>query len=177
MRYIKQILTALLIGKLCKINPLVDLRPCALYFPRLCLGKYSSPRSSSHLGELFCTISLMSSQYLYNTTSCDIKYYAYIPNIWREGKKFLYKMDISLVLRDIVVFYWYCPCLLWLCDWPWRLLVLVFTDSAQNYWYKLYQIENLGFKVVSDNDLEILLGQWWWCEHQCIGHIRCHSQF
>ena len=110
----------------------------------------------------------MSSQYLYNTTSCDIKYYAYIPNIWREGKKFLYKMDISLVLRDIVVFYWCCPCLLWLCDWPWRLLVLVFTDSDQNYWYKLYQIENLGFKVVSDNDLEILLGQWWWCEHQCI---------
>ena len=40
---------------------------------------------------------------------------------------------------------------------PWRLLVLVFTDSDQNFRYKLYQIENLGFKLVGDGDLEILL--------------------
>ena len=39
---------------------------------------------------------------LVNTISHDIKYYAYISNIWREGKKLLYKMDVSLVLRDIV---------------------------------------------------------------------------
>ena len=40
---------------------------------------------------------------------------------------------------------------------PWRLLVLVFTDSNQNFWYILYQIQNLGSKLVSDGDLEILL--------------------
>ena len=35
--------------------------------------------------------------------------------------------------------------------------MLVLTDSDQNFWYKLYQIENLGFKLISDGDLEILL--------------------
>ena len=35
--------------------------------------------------------------------------------------------------------------------------MLVFTDSDQNCLYKLYQIENVGFKFVSDGDLEILL--------------------
>ena len=40
---------------------------------------------------------------------------------------------------------------------PWRLLVLVFTDSDQNFGYKLYQIENFGLKLVSDGNLEILL--------------------
>ena len=35
--------------------------------------------------------------------------------------------------------------------------MFVFTDSGQNFWYKLYQIENLGFKLVSDGDSEILL--------------------
>ena len=60
---------------------------------------------------------------LVNTTSRDIKYYAYIPNIWREGKKVLYKMDISLILRDIVDILPISPMptLMWL---PWRLLVL-----------------------------------------------------
>ena len=37
------------------------------------------------------------------------------------------------------------------------MLVFVFTDSDQNFWYKLYQIENLWSKLVSDGDLEILL--------------------
>ena len=32
-----------------------------------------------------------------------------------------------------------------------------FTDSDQNFWWKLYQIENLWSKLVSDGDLEILL--------------------
>ena len=40
---------------------------------------------------------------------------------------------------------------------PRRLLVFVFTNGDQNFWYKLYQIENLGFKLFSDGDLEILL--------------------
>ena len=35
--------------------------------------------------------------------------------------------------------------------------MFVFTNSGQNFWYKLYQIENLGFKLVSDGDPEILL--------------------
>ena len=35
--------------------------------------------------------------------------------------------------------------------------MLVFSDSDQNFWYKLYQIENLWSKLVSDGDLEILL--------------------
>ena len=61
---------------------------------------------------------------LVNTTSRDIKYYVYIPNIWREGKKVLYKMDISLILRDIVDILPISPMptlIMWL---PWRLLVL-----------------------------------------------------
>ena len=93
---------------------------------------------------------------LVNTTSRDIKYYTYIPNIWREGKKLLYEMDISLVLRDIVGILLISPMptlIIWL---PWRLLVLVFTDSDQNFWYKLYQIENFVVKLVSDGNLEIL---------------------
>ena len=40
---------------------------------------------------------------------------------------------------------------------------VVFTDSDQNFWYKWYQIENLGFKLVIDSVLEILLCQCWWC--------------
>ena len=98
---------------------------------------------------------------LVNTTSRDIKYYAYIPNIWRERKKFLYKMDISLVLRDIVDILLISPMptlIMWL---PWRLLVLVFTDSDQIFGYKLYQclyqIENFGLKLVSDGNLEMLM--------------------
>ena len=65
-------------------------------------------------------------------------------------------MDISLVSKDIVgiLLISPMPILMWL---PWRLLVLVFTDSDQNFWYKLYQIQNLGSKLVSDGDLEILL--------------------
>ena len=66
-------------------------------------------------------------------------------------------MDISLVLRDIVDILPISPMptlIMWL---PWRLLVLVFTDSDQNFWCKLYQIENLWSKLVSDGDLEILL--------------------
>ena len=35
--------------------------------------------------------------------------------------------------------------------------MLVFTDSDQNVWYILYQIENLWSKLVSDGDLDILL--------------------
>ena len=80
---------------------------------------------------------------LVNTTSRDIKYYAYIP--------------ISLVLRDKVDILPISPMstlIMWL---PWRLLVLVFTDSDQNFWCKLYQIENLWSKLVSDGDLKILL--------------------
>ena len=94
---------------------------------------------------------------LVNTASHDMKYYAYIPNIWREGEKFLCKMDISLVLRDIVSILLMSPMptlIVWLL---WHLLVLVFTDSDQNLWYKLYQIENFGLKLVSDGNLEILL--------------------
>ena len=107
---------------------------------------------------------------LVNTTSRDIKYH---PQYLKRGKKFLYKMDISLVLRDVVGISPILPMptlIMWL---PWRQLVLVFTDSDQNFWYKLYQIENLG--LVSDGVLEILLWQCWWFEHQCIGHIHCHS--
>ena len=66
-------------------------------------------------------------------------------------------MDISLVLRDIVGILLISPMptlIMWL---PWRLLVLVFTDSDQNFWYKLYQIENFGLKLVSDGKIEILL--------------------
>ena len=94
---------------------------------------------------------------LVNTTSRDIKYYAYIPNIWREGKKFLYKMDISLVLRDIVDILLISPMptvIMWL---PWRLLVLVFTDCDQNFGYKLYESENFELELVSDGNLEMLL--------------------
>ena len=66
-------------------------------------------------------------------------------------------MDISLNLRDIVGILLISPMptlIMWL---PRRLLVLVFTDSDQNFWYKLYQIEKLGFKLVSDSDLETLV--------------------
>ena len=66
-------------------------------------------------------------------------------------------MDISLVLRDIVYILLISPMptlIMWL---PGRLLVLVFTDSDQNFGYKLYQIENFGLKLVSDGDLEMLL--------------------
>ena len=67
-------------------------------------------------------------------------------------------MDISLVLRDIVgILLIVAPMptlIVWLL---WHLLVLVFTNSDQNFWYKLYQIENLRFKLVSDGDLEILM--------------------
>ena len=66
-------------------------------------------------------------------------------------------MDISLVLRDIVGILLISPMptlIMWL---PWRLLVLVFTDSDQNFGYKLYQIENFGRKLVSDGNLEMLL--------------------
>ena len=88
-----------------------------------------------------------------NPTPHDIKYYAFIPNIWREGKVPI-KMDISLVLRDIVGI---LPISLMPTLIVWLLLVLVFIDSNQNFWYKFYQIENLGFKLVSDGDPEILL--------------------
>ena len=66
-------------------------------------------------------------------------------------------MDISLVLRDVVGILLISPMptlIMWL---PWRLLVLVFTDSNWNFWYKLYQIGNIWLKVVSDGNLEILL--------------------
>ena len=66
-------------------------------------------------------------------------------------------MDISLVLRDIVGILLKLPMptfIMWL---PWRLLVLVLTDSDQNFGYKLYQIENFGLKLVSDGNLEMLL--------------------
>ena len=115
---------------------------------------------------------------LVNTTSRDIKYYAYIPNIWREGKKFLYKMDISLILRDIglvdILPISPMPTLImWL---PWHLLVFVFTDCDQNFWYKWYQIENLGFKLVIDSVLEILLCQCWWCStNVLVTYVVNHS--
>ena len=35
--------------------------------------------------------------------------------------------------------------------------MLVFTDIDQNFGYKLYQIEDLGLKLVSDGNLEVLL--------------------
>ena len=35
--------------------------------------------------------------------------------------------------------------------------MLVFTDSDQNFGYKLYQIENLGLKLVSEGNPEMLL--------------------
>ena len=66
-------------------------------------------------------------------------------------------MDISLVLRDRVGILLISPIptlIMWLL---WRLFVLVFTDSDQNFWYKLYQIENFELKLVSDGNLEILL--------------------
>ena len=66
-------------------------------------------------------------------------------------------MDISLVFRDVVGILLISPMptlIMWLL---WRLLVLVFTDSDQNFWYKLYQIENFGLKLVSGGNLEILL--------------------
>ena len=66
-------------------------------------------------------------------------------------------MDISLVLRDIVYILLISPMptlIMWL---PWRLLVLVFTDSDQNFGYKLNQIENFGLKLVSDGNIEMLL--------------------
>ena len=69
---------------------------------------------------------------LVNTTSRDIKYYALSP-ICEERDKSYYKMDISLVLRDIVCILLKSPMptlIMWL---PWRLLVLVFTDSDQNF--------------------------------------------
>ena len=44
--------------------------------------------------------------------------------------------------------------IMWL---PWRLLVLVFTDSDQNFGSKLYQSENFGLELVSDGNLEMLL--------------------
>ena len=63
-------------------------------------------------------------------------------------------MDISLVLRDIVCILPISPMttLIMLCDY-----LCVLSDSHQNFWYKLHQIENSGFKLVSDGDLEILL--------------------
>ena len=113
---------------------------------------------------------------LVNTTSRDIKYYAYIPNIWREGKKFLYKKDISLILRDIVDILPISPMPTLIMRLPWRLLVFVFTDSDQNFWYKWYQIENLGFKLVIDSVLEILLCQCWWCStNVLVTYVVNHS--
>ena len=35
--------------------------------------------------------------------------------------------------------------------------MLDFTDSDQNFGYKLYQIENFGLKLVNDGNLEMLL--------------------
>ena len=66
-------------------------------------------------------------------------------------------MDISLVLRDIVYILLISPMPTLIMRLPWRLLVLVFTDSDQNFGYKLYQIENFGLKLVSDGNLEMLL--------------------
>ena len=66
-------------------------------------------------------------------------------------------MDISLILRNIVGILLISPMptlIMWL---PCHLLVLVFTDSDQNFGYKLYQIENFGLKLVSDGNLEMLL--------------------
>ena len=66
-------------------------------------------------------------------------------------------MDISFVLRDIVDILplsHMSTLIMWL---PWRLLVLVFTESDQNFWCKLYQVENLWSNLISDGDLEILL--------------------
>ena len=66
-------------------------------------------------------------------------------------------MDTLLVLRDIVGILSISPMptlIMWL---PWHLLVLVFTDNDQYNLYKLYKIENFGFKLVSDSDLDILL--------------------
>ena len=71
MCYIKQILTALSREIVQNNSPRWLETVSLLYFPRLRLGKYSRLTVSSHLGELFCTISLMSSQYLYNTQSMD----------------------------------------------------------------------------------------------------------
>ena len=76
---------------------------------------------------------------LVNTTSRDIKYYAYIPNIWREGKKVLYKMDISLILRDIVDILPISPMptlIMWL---PWRLLVLFSPTVTKTFDFDFWQ--------------------------------------
>ena len=60
-------------------------------------------------------------------------------------KKFLYKMDISLVLRDIVYILLISPMPTLIMRLPWRLPVLVFTDSDLNFGYKLYhQLRILG---------------------------------
>ena len=78
-------------------------------------------------------------------------------------------MDISLVLRDIVDILLISPMptlIMWL---PWHLLVLVFTDSDQNFGYKLYQSENFGLKLISDGNLEMLLDNaddQLWSKHQ-----------
>ena len=67
-------------------------------------------------------------------------------------------MDRSLVLRDKVDILLISPMptlIVWL---QWRLLVFVFTNMDQNFEYKLYQIENFGLKLVSDGNLEMLLG-------------------
>ena len=66
-------------------------------------------------------------------------------------------MDIPLVLRDIVDILLISPMptlIMWL---PWRLLVLVFTDSDQIFGCKLYQIENFGLRLVSNGNLEMLM--------------------
>ena len=121
---------------------------------------------------------------LVNTTSRDIKYYAYIPNIWREGKKVLYKMDISLILRDIVDILPISPTptlIMWL---PWRLLVLFSPTVTKTL---LIYGPKLLIQMVSNWEFRVQIGHWqcpWniavpmlMMQHQCIGHIRCQSQF
>ena len=100
-----------------------------------------------HHSNLYITDKNVPVVLLVNATSRDIKCYAYIPNIWREGKKFLYKMDISLVLRDIVGILLISPMptlIMWL---PWRLLVLVF----HRQWPKTLDVNCIKLRILGSN--------------------------
>ena len=103
---------------------------------------------------------------LVNITSRDIEYYAYIPNIWRERKKFLYKMDISLVFRDIVgCFTDIAKGLLWLCDYRGVCLCLFSPTVTKTFGTNCIKLRILGSNWLMMVTLNIV-GQSWWCEHQ-----------
>ena len=69
-------------------------------------------------------------------------------------------MDISIVLRDIVGILLMSPmpvitvvsaCACFHRQWKKK------KKKKKTFWYKLYQIENFGLKLVGDGNLEILL--------------------